>query len=43
MPRGKLYTKMILMKEKPFGLSIKIVLKDDNGRCLLLKRSMSSK
>lgn len=31
------------MKEKPFGLSVKIVLRDDNGRCLLLKRSMSSK
>ena len=31
------------MKEKPYGLSVKIVLRDDNGHCLLLKRSMSSK
>lgn len=31
------------MKEKPFSLSVKIVLRDDTGRCLLLKRSMSSK
>lgn len=31
------------MKEKPYGLSVKIVLRDDNGRCLLLKHSMSSK
>ena len=28
---------------KPFGLSAKVVLHDDSGRCLLLKRSMSSK
>jgi 8-oxo-dGTP diphosphatase len=31
------------MKEKPYGLSVKMVLRDDNGRCLLLKRSMNSK
>ena len=28
---------------KPFGLSVKVVLHDDSGRCLLLKRSLSSK
>lgn len=31
------------MFEKPFALSIKVVILDANGRCLLLKRSMSSK
>ncbi len=28
---------------KPMALSVKMILLDDNGRCLLLKRSMSSK
>ncbi len=28
---------------KPFALSIKVVIRDDAGRCLLLKRSQSSK
>jgi 8-oxo-dGTP diphosphatase len=28
---------------KPFALSVKVIIHDDNGRCLLLKRSMSSK
>ena len=28
---------------KPFRLSVKVVVLDDEGRCLLLKRSMSSK
>ena len=28
---------------KPFGLSVKIVIHDDSGRCLLLERSVSSK
>lgn len=28
---------------KPFGLSVKSLVLDDKGRCLLLKRSMSSK
>ena len=41
--RGKLYTERIFKKEKAFGLPVKIVPNDDNGRCLLLKRSMSSK
>jgi len=31
------------MAKKPFALSVKIVIRDGNGRCLLLKRSMSSK
>ena len=31
------------MPEKPFVLSVKVVILDNNGRCLLLKRSMSSK
>jgi len=31
------------MSKKPFALSVKIAIRDDNGRCLLLKRSMSSK
>ncbi|MDD5063284.1 MAG: NUDIX domain-containing protein [Phycisphaerae bacterium] len=31
------------MSEKPFALSVKVVILDKNGRCLLLKRSMSSK
>jgi 8-oxo-dGTP diphosphatase len=28
---------------KPFGLSAKVIIHDDSGRCLLLKRSLSSK
>ncbi|MEN6356496.1 MAG: NUDIX domain-containing protein [Armatimonadota bacterium] len=28
---------------KPFALSVKMILKDEHGRCLLLKRSMDSK
>ena len=31
------------MTEKPFRLSIKVVIFDDTGRCLLLKRSRHSK
>jgi 8-oxo-dGTP diphosphatase len=31
------------MPEKPFRLSVKVIVRDDNGRCLLLKRSLSSK
>lgn len=31
------------MLRKPLRLSVKMVIKDKNGRCLLLKRSMSSK
>lgn len=28
---------------KPFSLSVKVVVRDNDGRCLLLKRSMKSK
>ncbi|MCE5323203.1 NUDIX domain-containing protein [bacterium] len=28
---------------KPFALSVKMIIRDDMGRCLLLKRSMDSK
>jgi 8-oxo-dGTP diphosphatase len=28
---------------KPFALSVKVIIHDDDGRCLLLKRSMSSR
>jgi 8-oxo-dGTP diphosphatase len=31
------------MSDKPFALSAKVLIHDDNGRCLLLKRSMSSR
>lgn len=31
------------MQGKQLRLSVKIVIRDDNGHCLLLKRSMSSK
>jgi 8-oxo-dGTP diphosphatase len=31
------------MSGKPFGLSAKVIIHDEKGRCLLLKRSMSSK
>lgn len=31
------------MLGKPIGLSVKMVVRDDAGRCLLLKRSMNSK
>jgi len=31
------------MSYKPFALSAKVLIRDDNGHCLLLKRSMSSK
>jgi len=31
------------MPHKPFSLSAKVVVRDEKGRCLLLKRSMSSK
>ncbi len=30
------------MPDKPFALSAKVVVRDKEGRCLLLKRSMSS-
>lgn len=32
-----------MMSEKPFALSLKVVIRDNAGRCLLLKRSLSSK
>ena len=31
------------MLQKPFKLSVKVVINDERNRCLLLKRSMSSK
>ena len=31
------------MKQKPFKLSVKVIIKDSGERCLLLKRSMASK
>ena len=31
------------MSVKPFALSVKVIIRDDEGRILLLKRSMSSK
>jgi 8-oxo-dGTP diphosphatase len=31
------------MPHKPFSLSVKVIIRDKEGRCLLLKRSMSSK
>ena len=31
------------MLKKPFKLSVKVVINDERNRCLLLKRSMSSK
>ncbi len=31
------------MSEKPLALSAKVVVRDEGGRCLLLKRSLSSK
>ncbi len=31
------------MSDKPFALSIKVVIRDEAGCCLLLKRSLSSK
>jgi 8-oxo-dGTP diphosphatase len=31
------------MSSKPFRLSVKVIVVDDRGRCLLLKRSMASK
>jgi len=31
------------MTHKPFSLSAKVVVRDEKGRCLLLKRSMSSR
>lgn len=31
------------MPHKPFSLSAKVVVRDEKGHCLLLKRSMSSK
>ncbi len=34
---------VVAMSEKPWRLSVKVLVKDDVGRCLLLKRSMSSK
>jgi 8-oxo-dGTP diphosphatase len=33
----------MIMPHKPFSLSAKVVIRDKEGRCLLLKRSMSSK
>lgn len=32
-----------MVSDKPFGLSVRAVIYDKNGRCLLLKRSMRSK
>lgn len=31
------------MSPKPFALSVKVLIRDDDGRCLLLRRSSSSK
>lgn len=31
------------MESKPFALSVKVVVKDDRGRILILKRSLNSK
>jgi 8-oxo-dGTP diphosphatase len=31
------------MPHKPYSLSVKVIIHDKKGRCLLLKRSMSSK
>ncbi len=31
------------MPQKPFALSVKVLIRDGAGRCLLLKRSISSK
>lgn len=31
------------MPRKPFGLSVKVLIQDMEGRCLLLKRSLNSK
>ena len=31
------------MSSKSFGLSVKVIVQNKNGRCLLLKRSMKSK
>jgi 8-oxo-dGTP diphosphatase len=31
------------MADKPFALSIKVVVRDHDGRCLLIRRSMESK
>lgn len=39
----KFYTESVSIKEKTYGLSVKIVQIYNNGHCLLLKRSMSSK
>lgn len=32
-----------MTSNKPFTLSVKVVILDDGGRCLLIKRSMASK
>jgi 8-oxo-dGTP diphosphatase len=32
-----------MMSNKPFALSVKVIIRDADGRCLLLKRSTSSK
>jgi mutator protein MutT len=32
-----------IMPHKPFVLSVRILIRDENGRCLLLKRSVSNK
>jgi 8-oxo-dGTP diphosphatase len=34
---------MVMISEKPWRLSVKVLVQDNVGRCLLLKRSMSSK
>ena len=33
----------MVTSEKPFSLSLKVVVRDQHGRCLMLKRSPSSK
>jgi 8-oxo-dGTP diphosphatase len=35
--------KGIVVSVKPWALSVKVIIKDDEGRCLLLKRSLNSK
>jgi 8-oxo-dGTP diphosphatase len=35
--------KGVVVSIKPWALSVKVIIKDDEGRCLLLKRSLNSK
>lgn len=40
---NQFYIEKAIMSEKPFALSVKVVIRDEAGRCLLVKRSQSSK